>query len=262
MSRRLFDFTIKEWQGSFPEEGEYNFVFSATIDKESNSGTTKKIKRECTVFCESNDDNGFSRTVKIKTATLTIEAGSKTSSTSILLNKFFSIYNNSTLKVKFDGTIIGIENYLRIKENWEILKEEVEENYKGSSIRRFIRSVDNRLETEEKMIVDISSYENFGLLFYGIYGKYDNLSPVNRNIKYLGIKKLFSIQEDSTLTEINDTSIIITLKGNINTTNELTYSGVYQINNTSQWIEKASITTTEFYNGIEFFSEFYLEQKK
>ena len=261
MSRRLFDFTIKEWQGSFPKEGTSHYIFSATVDKGGNSGTIKKIQREFTVFCISNEDNGFSRTVVVKTIDSDIKLNVESSSSTILLNKLFSVYDRISLKVKFDGTILKIDNYLQIQRSWKKVKDEILENYKGSNIRRFIRSVDNRLETEQKIISDISSFENFGLLFHPIYGKYDSISHASKEFKFVGIKTVHSIQEHIKVSEVNDTNVVLTIEKDRKSANHLSYLGSYQINSTNQWIEKGSVKIKEIYNDLEYLSEFYVQQK-
>ncbi len=261
MSRRLFDLTIKEWQGSFPKEGTSHFIFSATINKGTNSVLTKNMLREFTVFCESNDDNGFSRTVVLKTNNSDVKKNAGSSSVTTLLNTLFSVYDTTTLKVKFDGTILKIENHLQILKDWKKIKKCIEEEYKGNFIRRFIRSVDSRLETEEKMIRDINSFENFGLLFHPIYGKYDNISNIVKEFEFVGINKKYLIRENIKIAELNDTNVILKVKNDKKNSDQLSYSGSYTIHSSSQWIEKVVINIKESYNNENYLSEFNLQQK-
>ncbi|WP_025740813.1 MULTISPECIES: hypothetical protein [Aquimarina] len=261
MSRRLFDFNIKEWEGSFPEEGNSRFIFSAAIDREGSSGSGKNMKREFTVFCEPNDDNGFSRTVKIKTISSEIKLNSGSSAVNELLNQLSSLYNTCTLQVKYDGTVIGVTNYLQIQSDWKKIKQHIEQDYKGSHIRMFTRSIDSRLETEQKIISDISSFENFGLLFHSIYGKYDSLSPVVKEFRHMGMKKVYPIRESIKVSALNDTNVVLSIEIDTQSSEHIAYSGSYQINSTNQWIEKASVETKDSYDGVEIRNEFHLQQK-
>jgi len=261
MSRRLFDFSIKEWEGSFPEEGNSHFIFSAAMDTKNNSGSGKNMKREFTVFCEPNDDNGFSRTVRIKTISSDIKLDSGSSAVNELLNQLSSIYDNCILKVKYDGTVIEVTNYLQIQNEWKKIKQHINQDFKGSQIRLFTRSVDSRLETEQKIISDISSFENFGLLFHPIYGKYDSISPVSKEFQFVGVKRTHSIQEHIQVSEVNDTNVVLTVENDRKSIDHVSYVGSYQINNTNQEIEKASVKITERYNGLAYLSEFHVQQK-
>lgn len=261
MSRRLFNFTLKEWEGSFPEKGNGHFILSASIDKESVSGLGKNIRREFTVFCEPNDDNGFSRIVSVKTISSDIKLHSESLAVKDLVNQLSLLYENCTLKVKYDGTILGVINYLQIQNNWKKLRQYIEQDYKGSQIRKFIRSIDNRLETEKKIISDISSFENFGLLFHAIYGKYDSLSPEIKEFLFVGMKKVYPIKENIKVSALNDVNVVLVTEMDEQYTEYVAYSGSYEINSTNQWIEKASVKTKDSNDGVEILNEFYLKQK-
>jgi len=252
-------YLIENWESKFPKKGSETYVINGSIYLNTMSKTKKNFSRSIHINVKPKNNGGFSRTVELKTLSYELNLEPNSSSLMEILSLTSSIYDNVSLNVKHDGSILDIENELQIKQCWNIVKEKINKNYQGSSIRRFIRSIDYKLSSKKNIISNLSEYQFFGMIFNPIYKSHDSTMPfiINKNIRTSSGR--VSVEENFIIDEVNDETNIVRLciKGKLKS-KEIDYSGYYEIDKKNAWIKNANIEIIEKTNNL---NTFWLEKK-
>lgn len=252
-------YLVENWNSKFPKNGTQTYIIGGNTYLNTVNKIRKEFKKRISIEVKPRDDNDFSRTVELKISEYELKLEPKLSTLEEILLLTSSIYEKVNLRVKYDGSILDVENELQIKQCWNDIKEKLNKDYQGSSIRRFINNIEYTLSSKKHIIENLLGYELFGMLFNPIYKNHDSTKPlvINKNKRISG--GMISVEEKFIIEDVDkeNNTVKLNLKGKLKS-KDIEYSGYYKINEENSWIKSVNIEIEEGNNK----STFWLKENK
>ncbi|WP_271785209.1 hypothetical protein [Aquimarina algiphila] len=134
--------------------------------------------------------------------------------------KMASLTNIVLLGLNNKGHINTINNHTIIQQKWTILKQELEQLYKGNTAEIYFYGIDKKIKDAEKLLVDFQQNRLFGLLWNGLHGFYsDDDSKSKKRIKIISnaVEHIpISVEETITCKQIDRNEITLQVTGQLN----------------------------------------------
>ena len=184
----------------------------------------------------------------------------------LLINELADIYSLLIVKVNKSGDITGLENMDEIQAKWKMLKKKIREEYDGYEVQDFLAGVDRKINTPGSVLNELKSYPFYGILFNGIYTRYDNFKQLERVREILTISGKQQVEETLRFEYEEDGIAWLSLKGKVlHGTNSgdyqlNRYEGYYGIDTGDHWIKEAKLTMEEESSLLRKVTVFMLNQ--
>lgn len=262
--REMFNLTVSEWEGFFPENGSKTYILQSKYYANAKNKIRYDSVKEINISVLDSEHNFGKKHVNFTTKRSQHKVNGKVSSTSNLLGKVASVYDDLDLKLSHKGELSKVKNFPSIQYKWKIVKKTILNSCSGQTLRIFIRDMDKNMSSEQIFIQYINQDRQLGLFLKGIFGKYDTITPIVVPKKVMTSRKLVSINEVIKMNRLADNDKEVRFKLNKDETIEeavFNYHGSYEIDISTNWINSAILQYEEKDSTKKIKHQFLLDKK-
>lgn len=85
-----------------------------------------------------------------------------------LIRKIAYVFDVLTLRLGLDNQLLAVENKEEVQRKWDKTKADLQRNHQGLGFDRYIQSIDDMLNADDKLLSFVSSKEMYGLFLQGL----------------------------------------------------------------------------------------------
>lgn len=252
--------TTQEWKALFPEQGCHDYILEHNI---AVGELRHRFTRNVNVEIRKSLYGGFSRSVAVRTRSLEVNMEGPAAGHARLARKLAGVYDLLLLEITHEGTILKIKNIKQIRERWQTIQQQVQDEYDGDEVFGRLQVVDDMISDEQQIIDELHQLHFLGLLFGGWYQGSTDQSKTSQERAIEFLPTPITVAEQHRLDETDEkrNEIMLGVDAEWPEDTQMTdYRGRLTFNTETDWITRGQLKFTKPFEGQSIEHAFMVTQ--